>query len=43
MWQNGLQSALVITECGRIDYKVRQGLQSVAELESELIQHLCVC
>ena len=31
MWQNGLQSALGITKCGRVDYKVWQGgLQSVA-------------
>ena len=28
VWQNGLQSALGITKCGRVDYKVRQGLQS---------------
>ena len=28
VWQNGLQSALGIRKCGRVDYKVRQGLQS---------------
>ena len=39
MWQNGLQSALGITKCGRVDYKVWQGgLQSVAGLQSELVQ-----
>ena len=32
MWRNGLQSALGITKCGRVDYKVRQGLQSVMGL-----------
>ena len=32
-----LQSALGITMCGRVDYKVRQGLQSVAGLQSELV------
>ena len=26
VWQNGLQSAVGITKCGRVDYKVRQGL-----------------
>ena len=29
VWQNGLQSALAIAKCGRVGYKVRQGLQSV--------------
>ena len=38
MWQIGLQSALGITKCGRADYKVRQGLQSVVGLQSELVQ-----
>ena len=38
MWQNGLQSALGIAKCGRAHYKVRQGLQSVTELQSESIQ-----
>ena len=33
----GLQSALGITRCGRVDYEVRQGLQSVAGLQSELV------
>ena len=28
VWQGGLQSALGIIKCGRVDYKVRQGLQS---------------
>ena len=32
-----LQSVLGITKCGREDYKVSQGLQSVAELQSELV------
>ena len=36
--QNRLQSALGITKSGRVDYKVRQGLQSVAGLQSELVQ-----
>ena len=40
MWQNGLQKALRITKCGRLDYKVRQGLQSVAGLQSELVQQV---
>ena len=35
--QNGLKSALGITKCGRVDYKVHQGLKSVAELQSELV------
>ena len=30
MWQGGLQGALGITKCGRVNYKVRQGLQSMA-------------
>ena len=34
---NGLQSALGITKCGRVDYKLRQGLRSKAELQSELV------
>ena len=34
----GLQSALGITKCDKVDYKVRQGLQSVAGLQSELVQ-----
>ena len=38
LWQNGLLSALGITKCDRVDYKVRQGLQSVAGLQSELVQ-----
>ena len=37
MWQNGLQSALEITKCGWVDYKVRQELQSVAGIQSELV------
>ena len=37
VWQNGLQSLVGITKCGRVDYKVRQGLQSVAGLQSELV------
>ena len=37
VWQNGLQSGLGITKCGRVDYKVRQGLQSMAGLQSELV------
>ena len=37
-WQNRLQSALGITKCGWVDYKLRQGLQSVAGLKSELVQ-----
>ena len=37
VWQNGLQSPLGITKCGRVDYKVHQGLQSVAGLQSELV------
>ena len=32
-----LQSALGITKCGREDYKVSQGLQSVVELQSKLV------
>ena len=41
----GLQTVLGwwITKCGRMDFKVRQGLQSVAGIESELVQYLCVC
>ena len=27
-----------ITKCGRLEYKVRQRLQSVAELQRELVQ-----
>ena len=38
MWQSGLQSALGITKCGRVDYKGRQGLQSVVGLQNELVQ-----
>ena len=38
VWQNELQSALGITKCGRVDYKVHQGLQSVVGLQSELVQ-----
>ena len=38
VWQNGLQNALGITKCSRVDYKVRQRLQSVARLQSELVQ-----
>ena len=35
----GLESvAKWITKCGRVDYKVRQGLQSVAGLQSQLVQ-----
>ena len=37
VWQNGLQSALGITKCGKVDCKVHQGLQSVGELQSELV------
>ena len=33
----GLQSAFEITKCGWVDYKMRQGLQSVAGLQSELV------
>ena len=40
MWQNGFQSTLEISKCGRVDYKVRQGLQNVARLQSELVQKL---
>ena len=40
VWQNGLQGALGITKCSRVVYKVRQGLQNVAELQSELAQML---
>ena len=39
VWQNGLQSAFGITKCGRVDCEVRQGLQSVAGLQSE-IEHI---
>ena len=38
MWQNRIQSALGIAKCGRMDYKVRQGLQSVVGLKSDLVQ-----
>ena len=41
MWKKiGLQSVLGwwITKCGKMDYKVRQGLQYVAGLKSE-----CTC
>ena len=38
VWQNGLQSESEITKRGRVDYKVRQGLQYVAGLQSE-----CAC
>ena len=38
LWQTGLQSALGITKCGRVDYKVHQELQSMAGLQSELVQ-----
>ena len=34
----GLQSESGITKCGRVDYKVRQGLQSVVGLQSDLVQ-----
>ena len=37
VWQNGLQSALGIKKCGRMDYKVRQGLQS------ELVHMVSYC
>ena len=37
--ENGLQSVAEITKCGKWDYKVWQGLQSVAGLQSELVQH----
>ena len=37
VWQNRLQSALGIIKCDRVDYKVRQGLQSMAGLQSELV------
>ena len=40
--QNGLQIALEITKCGRVDYKVLQWLQSGAELQSELVQKVLV-
>ena len=43
-WRGGLQSvakwiqsALGITKCGMVDYKVCQGLQSEAGLQSELV------
>ena len=39
--QSALQSALGFTKCGRLDYKVRQGLQSVAGLQSELVHCSC--
>ena len=35
---SGLQSVLGITKCGRVVNKVRQRLQSVAGLQSELVQ-----
>ena len=38
--QNGLQSATGITKCDRVDYKVRQGLQSATGLQSETLQAL---
>ena len=38
VWQGGLQSASGITKCGRVDYRVHQGLQSVTGLLSELVQ-----
>ena len=38
VWQGGLQNALGITKCDKVDYKVRQELQSVAGLQSELVQ-----
>ena len=38
VWQNRLQSALGIAKCGRMDYKVRQGLQSVVGLKTDLVQ-----
>ena len=35
----GLESvAKSITKCGRMDYKVRQGLQSVVGLKTDLVQ-----
>ena len=40
VWQNGLQSALGITKCGSVDYKVHHGLQSLARLQSELVQYM---
>ena len=36
--QNRIRSALEITKCDRVDYKVRQGLQIVAGLQSGLVQ-----
>ena len=38
VWQNELQCVLAIRKCGRVDYKVGQGLQSVELLQSELVQ-----
>ena len=35
---SGLQSVLGITKCGMVVNKVRQRLQSVAGLQSELVQ-----
>ena len=35
---NRLQSAIGITKCDRVHYKVGQGWQSVAGLHSELVQ-----
>ena len=39
MWQQWITKCVRcwITKCGRMDYKVRQGLQSVAGLQSELV------
>ena len=33
-----IQSALGITKCGMVDYKVCQGLKSVSGLQSELVK-----
>ena len=41
VWQKGLQSVLGIAKFGRVDYKVRQRLQSVARLQSELVNIEC--
>ena len=37
---SGLQSHFGTIKCSRVDYKVRQGLQNVAALQSELVQML---
>ena len=36
MQQNKLQTMLGITKCGRVNYKVRQGLQRVAGITNRV-------